>query len=163
MAETSWSKRLADRFRSFRWGSALWHAGILVACALAILFASVEVTSQPGFCASCHIMKPYYQSWQHSAHHKIACVECHIPPGVSATIQKKWEALSMVTSYFTGTYGTKPWAQVPDASCFRCHQTKDFTGMKIYNGVRFDHGAHLSVKRNGMVLRCTSCHSQTVQ
>ena len=157
------SERFLERLRSFRWGYALWHAGIFVVCALAILFASVEVTSQPRFCNSCHIMNPYYQSWQHSAHHKIACVECHIPPGVTATVQKKWEALSMVTSYFTGTYGTKPWAQVVDASCFRCHATKDLTGTKVYHGVRFDHGAHLSVKRNGMVLRCTSCHSQTVQ
>src|ERR1043166_2940426 len=99
MGGTSWSKRLQERMRSVRWGHALWHAGIIVVCVLAILFASVEVTSQPRFCASCHIMKPYYQSWQHSAHSKFACVECHIPPGVSATIQKKWEALSMVASY----------------------------------------------------------------
>ena len=47
-------------------------------------------------------------------HNEIACVDCHIPPGVTAELEKKYQAIAMVARYFTGTYGTRPWAEVED-------------------------------------------------
>ncbi|HEY6572302.1 MAG TPA: NapC/NirT family cytochrome c, partial [Candidatus Eisenbacteria bacterium] len=89
---------------------------LLFAMGLVFTFTAVEMTSKPTFCGSCHIMAPYYKSWKGSSHGKIACVECHIPPGVTAEIRKKYEAISMVARYFTGTYGTKPWTEISDAA-----------------------------------------------
>ena len=96
----------------------------------AFLFLAVEVSSQPPFCGTCHNMRPYYESWKHSSHHDVACVECHIPPGIESEIQKKVEALSMVNSYLTGTYGNKPWGDVSDRSCLRsgCHAKRLLLG-----------------------------------
>ena len=81
----------------------------------------IEFSGQPGFCKKCHIMEPYYESWKESRHGMVACVECHIPPGVTAEFRKKYEALSMVASYFTGTYRTNPWTEIDYAACLRCH------------------------------------------
>jgi predicted CXXCH cytochrome family protein len=124
----------------------------------------VQLTSTPTFCGfTCHNMKPYYDSWSHSKHNKIACVECHIAPGIGAEVRKKFEALSMVAKYFTGTTGTKPWAEVDDAACMRCHERRLLEGKEVFHNVVFDHTPHLSESRRGLRLRCTSCHSQIVQ
>src|ERR1043166_5625448 len=124
----------------------------------------VQMTSTPTFCGyTCHNMKPYYESWKHSKHNKIACVECHIAPGIGAEVRKKFEALSMVAKYFTGTSGTKPWAEVDDAACMRCHERRLLEGKEVFHNVVFDHTPHLSESRRGLRLRCTSCHSQIVQ
>ncbi len=136
---------------------------LMVALGLIATVTAVEVTSKPRFCGSCHIMAPYYESWQHSSHHNIACVECHIPPGVTAEIRKKFEALSMVARYFTGTYGTNPWTEIEDAACLRCHERRLLAGKELIGDIVFDHTAHLSEMRRGKTLRCTSCHGQLVQ
>ena len=90
--------------------------GLVVGLGLLAIFGAMEASSTPSFCGSCHVMAPYYESWTTSSHAEIACVDCHIPPGVSATLRKKYEALSMVASYFTGSYGSRPWAEVDDAA-----------------------------------------------
>ncbi len=137
--------------------------GMLVAIGLVGMGTAVEVSSRPQFCGSCHIMAPYYASWKESTHRNVACVECHIPPGVTAEIRKKYEALSMVARYFTGTYGTNPWTEIDDASCLRCHERRLLMGKVQFGDVSFDHAAHLSGMRRGKTLRCTSCHGQIVQ
>ena len=143
----------------------MWGLTLGLAAGLGIIFmaTAMEVSSKPAFCGSCHIMKPYYESWKHSSHKNFACVECHIPPGVTAELRKKYEALSMVARYFTGTYGTNPWTEIDDASCLRCHERRLLSGKELFGDVLFDHTAHLSSMRRGKTLRCTSCHSQIVQ
>ena len=138
-------------------------AGFVLAFGFVGLLVFVQISSTPQFCGTCHIMKPYYQSWKHSKHNQIACVECHISPGITAEVRKKYEALSMVVKYFTATYGTKPWAQVDDAACLRCHQRRLLEGKEVFHDVLFDHTPHLTETRRGLHLRCTSCHSQIVQ
>jgi hypothetical protein len=84
--------------------------------------------------------------------------------GSLSEIRKKFEALSMVAKYVTGTYGPKPWAEVATmAACLRCHERRLLEGKEIYHGVHFDHRPHLIESRRGLKLRCTSCHSQIVQ
>ena len=156
-------QRLGDLIASAPWRAAGLSAGLLLAIGLILTFAAVEVTSRPSFCGSCHIMVPYYQSWRHSTHKNVACVECHIAPGVGAEIRKKFEALSMVAKYFTATYGTNPWTEIDDAACLRCHQRRLLEGKAMLRDILFDHTAHLSEMRRGKTLRCTSCHSQIVQ
>ncbi len=125
----------------------------------------VQVSSQPWFCNSCHIMQPYYESWTESSHRDIACIRCHIAPGIKAEAMTKVQAANMVVKYFTGAYGTRPWAEVEDASCLRggCHSNRLIEGGVDFKGVHFDHAEHLGEVRQGMQLHCTSCHSQIVQ
>jgi nitrate/TMAO reductase-like tetraheme cytochrome c subunit len=142
---------------------ATFGVGLAAGLGLVAMVFAVQVSSTPTFCGSCHIMKPYYESWQTSKHNSIACVECHISPGITAEVRKKWEALSMVAKYFTGTYSTNPWAEVDDAACLRCHERRLLEGREVFHEVLFDHTPHLTEVRRGLKLRCTSCHSQIVQ
>jgi len=142
---------------------ATFAAALVAAIGLVAMVSAVHMSSTPTFCGSCHIMKPYYASWEQSSHAEIACVECHISPGVTAEIRKKWEAMSMVAKYFTGTYGDNPWAEVEDAACLRCHDRRLLEGRVQFHGVVFDHTPHMTETRRGLHLRCTSCHSQIVQ
>jgi nitrate/TMAO reductase-like tetraheme cytochrome c subunit len=137
--------------------------GLLVGLGLVLAYGAIEVSSTPAFCGTCHVMAPYYESWEGSSHESIACVDCHIPPGVTAELRKKYEALAMVARYFTGTYGTNPWAEVDDAACLECHERRLLMGAEVFGEVLFDHGPHLTELRRGKRLRCTSCHSQIVQ
>jgi nitrate/TMAO reductase-like tetraheme cytochrome c subunit len=138
-------------------------AALALGIGIVAMGTAMEVSSRPNFCGSCHIMTPYYESWKQSSHKGIACVDCHIPPGVTAELRKKYEALSMVARYFTGTYGTNPWTEIDDAACLKCHERRLLAGKELFGDVLFDHSAHLAGMRRGKTLRCTSCHSQIVQ
>ena len=136
---------------------------LLVGLGLILTYGAMEVSSTPAFCGTCHVMAPYYESWEMSSHANIACVDCHIPPGITAELRKKYEALSMVARYFTATYGTNPWTEVEDGACLECHERRLLAGREVFGDVLFDHGPHLTELRRGMKLQCTSCHSQIVQ
>jgi len=140
---------------------------ITVVILTALMFISMELTSQPKFCNVCHNMKPYYASWVNSSHKHVTCTDCHFPPGLKNKIRGKFTAFSMLVNYFTGIYKrNKPWAEIPDESCMRsgCHETRLLQGkVKFKENITFDHEPHLKELRRGKKLRCTSCHSQIVQ
>ncbi|MBK7641666.1 MAG: NapC/NirT family cytochrome c [Planctomycetes bacterium] len=131
------------------------------AAAALVLYTAVHHTAQPQFCNSCHIMEPYYQSWQRSVHHDVACIECHYEPGAVETAEGKFKALSQVAKYVTRTQGTKPWAEVSDQSCMRsgCHSVRALEGRVQFGRVSFDHTQHLLESQRGRRLRCVTCHS----
>jgi len=137
--------------------------GLIIGLGLVLMAMAIELSSTPWFCGTCHVMRPYFESWENSSHAQVACVECHIPPGLTAEMRKKFEALSMVARYFTATYGTNPWAEVDDDACLRCHERRLLGGKELFGEVLFDHRPHLAELRRGLRLRCTSCHSQIVQ
>jgi len=133
-----------------------------------------EYSMQPDFCRSCHIMEPYYVAWHESTHADVPCADCHFEPGFRNVMQGKFEASTQAVKFLTGTYGSKPHAQVHDASCLRegCHERRLLEGqvnwpVPTQRGtdivIRFDHTPHLDERRRGKSLRCTSCHSQIVQ
>lgn len=140
-----------------------YAVGMVVGLGMVMTYGAMEASSTPAFCGSCHVMEPYYDSWEVSSHSDIACVDCHIPPGMTAELRKKFEAMSMVARYFTATYGTNPWAEVADESCLQCHDRRLLSGTEVFGDVRFDHQPHLAELRRGKRLQCTSCHSQIVQ
>ncbi len=138
-----------------------------VPLALLVLFiASVEFTSSSNFCASCHYMKPFFESWKASTHKDVACKVCHYPPGLKSFFRTKIEGLVMVGRYWTRLYvKSKPWAEIQDESCLRpgCHDRRLLEGKVAFGKVAFDHKAHFEDLKRGKKLRCTSCHSQIVQ
>lgn len=141
-------------------------AGVILAILGAVgAVAGIEYTARPQFCNTCHIMEPYYESWENSSHGHIACVDCHFEPGLLETLEGKFKASTHLAKYITRTQGTRPWARVSDASCMRvdCHSRRLLEGRLDYRGVAFDHRHHLLEMRRGKRLRCTSCHSQIVQ
>jgi nitrate/TMAO reductase-like tetraheme cytochrome c subunit len=132
---------------------------------IAFLFGSIELTSTPRFCGTCHYMQPYYQQWKTSTHNKVACIKCHIKPGLKNKLAQKMEALHEVVSMATGKYPPRPHAEVSDETCLRqgCHETRLLEGkVLLKNGVQFNHTPHLTQERRGKHLQCTSCHAQMV-
>lgn len=136
-------------------------AGLFLAF-IVIGFATFEVTSQPFFCNSCHYMKFYVKQWKSSSHKKVTCFDCHINPGMGNYIRRKFAASYEVVSMITGKYPPRPHAEVDDAACLRkgCHEKQLLNRKVIYKGVAFNHQEHLTQKRRGRQLRCTSCHAQ---
>ncbi len=138
--------------------------GIAIVLGFLGFLGSVEATSKPSFCRSCHVMEPYYQAWVTSSHKEIDCIQCHMTPGLIGTWRAKLQGLSQLVKYYTNTAGTKPWAEVDDASCLRsgCHETRLLEGKVTFGGIQFDHKPHLTETRRGRRLKCTACHSQVV-
>jgi predicted CXXCH cytochrome family protein len=134
----------------------------LLMMALATTGAAVY-TSRSEFCISCHIMEPYYVSWQESSHKDVSCIKCHFPPGAAEKVRGKMLGLVQLLKYVTASAGPRLNAEISDASCLRCHDTRLLAGRVDFHGIPFDHRPHLTELRRGKKLRCTSCHSQIVQ
>ena len=182
-----WQKMLGLKRRPgakwVRWGLTRW--GKVVAFLLVVMVgmgAFGEYSMTPDFCRSCHIMEPYYQAWHESKHKNVACPDCHFLPGLNNTFYGKFQASSQAVKYITKTYGSKPHAEIQDASCMRatgsngqpCHDTRILKDKGKVNWtvpnergstvtIKFDHTPHLTMERRGKQLRCVSCHSQIVQ
>ncbi|MFH2121375.1 MAG: cytochrome c3 family protein [Pseudomonadota bacterium] len=137
--------------------------GVLV---VAVMGYMVHYTTTPGFCNSCHIMKPYYDAWKTSKHKDVSCVVCHYSPETKEVLWAKFQAINSVVQYVTQKYSSKPYAQIDDASCLRsgCHSKNLLMSKRLTykKGIRFDHKFHLGDLRRGKQLRCVSCHSQIV-
>jgi nitrate/TMAO reductase-like tetraheme cytochrome c subunit len=141
---------------------------VLVGIFVALMVVAVEYTSHSSFCASCHYMKPFFQSWKTSSHSEVECNACHYPPsgGIKSKLRKKIEGLVMVGRYWTKLYlKSKPWAEIKDESCLQsgCHDKRLLEGTVRFKKVVFDHTIHFEDLRRGKNLQCTSCHSQIVQ
>ena len=46
--------------------------GVASGLAIVALWTSIEISSRPQFCGSCHVMEPYYESWRGSRHGNVA-------------------------------------------------------------------------------------------
>lgn len=118
------------------------------------------LSDDPSACVNCHIMAPYYQSWNHSSHAKWAtCNDCHVPDGFfSGYMFKAQDGL-----YHAAMFTLKAEPQVirpRDASnevimgnCVRCHTqlNTEFvkTGMVAYADVK-----------SGRQKACWDCHRE---
>jgi predicted CXXCH cytochrome family protein len=165
-----WLPYLPDRqtaWRGIRRG--LLRAGAVLGTFLLLLLLLTGVagwyTSRSEFCRSCHIMEPYYQSWKDSTHSDVSCIKCHFAPGFGEEVWGKMLGLVQLAKYVTQTESPRPAAEIPNASCLRmgCHERRVLSGRVEFHGMPFDHEPHLVEVREGMLLRCTSCHSQIVQ
>lgn len=102
----------------------MWR--LVLAAAIVALFAALATfryTSQPGFCAGCHEMKPEFVTWSLSAHNKVACVDCHIGPGIKDFVLHKVSALNQVYLHITGRVELpiQMPTKIPNGNCLRCH------------------------------------------
>ena len=150
-----WRERL--RFR--RWGKWILIGGVGF---VVLGTVSVEVTSQSFFCNSCHIMEPYYESWKHGSHKDVACVECHISPGVQNFVAAKLNGAGQVVDDILNRTSHKPSASVDALSCTRsgCHTVETLNKKEIRTDkFKFRHDRHLGKKHLGVEITCGTCHS----
>ncbi|MCW5782466.1 MAG: NapC/NirT family cytochrome c [Nitrospirales bacterium] len=101
----------------------------LIAATLLVLAlggaAAIPLTNQPTFCASCHTIRPSYDSWVRSSHKDVTCVDCHVRPGISGFIQDKvFAGIEDVAITVLGT-PTEPHnleSHVASSVCIGCHR-----------------------------------------
>ena len=145
---------------------------VVIACFVLLLSTyTLKITGHPRFCTSCHNMEEYYESWQHSAHANVSCIECHYEPGVTNTIKGKIEGLVQVVKYVSHSYSSKPHAMISNNSCMRsggCHAGMDTEKEATKNrtvmaNIKFRHDTHLAGLPGGKSLNCVSCHGQSVK
>lgn len=139
-------------------------AKIVLVVAIIVVFSSgmIIVSEQPGFCNSCHIMNPYYESWKASSHSHVNCLDCHLRPGLMGHIEGKINGLAQAVDCIVGRYGTKPNATVLDASCLRseCHQVDALSSKPLKFGrAKFSHEKHIGHEVGGIKISCGTCHS----
>jgi len=169
-----YAKRLVDRLGTlpmisvFTWrGAALVAVPVFGLGTLTLGAYSVKLTEHPKFCTSCHYMGEYYESWQHSSHRDVACVQCHYEPGVGAELEGKVAGLIQLVKYISHAYDNKPHAMISNASCMRsgCHAGMDHNkeALLFHGKVKFSHEKHLSGHPRGKELNCVSCHGQMVE
>ena len=123
----------------------------------------VKASDNPAFCTACHIMKPYYESWQNSSllanKHSTAGVTCHQCHESSISIQAE-EGLKFVTGDYKTPLDKR---EFTSEFCLRCHSeagtgtpkgiTFDEATIKTNFGESNPHDSH-----NGE-LECNTCHS----
>lgn len=113
-------------------------------------------TSQPDFCARCHVMTKYVDAWNRSPHREVNCETCHTAPGFFGFVGGKIASLQVVASYVTGDFEDYSFnAAVPNAPCLRCHEDLlERTVTSPETGVTVSH-AHI-IENGG---KCMNCHS----
>lgn len=139
---------------------------IFLLVGIVVFFSAVAmtVTSQTGFCNSCHIMNDYYASWERSSHSEVSCLSCHLQPGFTGYIKGKINGLAQAVDCMVGRVGTKAEATVMDISCLRstCHSTQELLGKKnSFDSVTFTHEGHINHQYDGINVTCGTCHNHT--
>ena len=147
----------------------------LVAGALALGAAAVPLTNHPRFCATCHNIRPSYDSWLSSTHKTVTCVDCHVRPGVQGFLHDKVRAgLKDVAIYFFGTPTDAHNLQATVASsvCQGCHQAilrvseiavRDLPPPVKDVGLVMSHRQHMEAfAKRGQGEGCTACHGRVV-
>lgn len=119
------------------------------------------LSDDPAACINCHIMTPYYQSWNHSSHARWTnCNDCHVPHD---NVVSKYAFKAMDGLYHSAVFTMRAEPQVirpREASnnvimenCIRCHTqlNTEFvkTGMISYTEAK-----------QGQGKACWDCHTQ---
>ena len=118
----------------------------------------ISLTMSPDFCKLCHnAMQPEYVTWKYSSHSNIACVDCHMEPGVINILKEKIVATGHLYDYLTEAYEEelpiKMKHELPSHLCEQCHslETRTFT---LSGDLKDPHEYHEKVG-----VGCVKCHS----
>ena len=149
-------------------------ATIVVAVAVGGAVA-IPLTNQPTFCASCHTIKPAYDSWTMSSHRDVTCVDCHVRPGLTGFIEDKVMAGLedvAITVFGTPTEPHNLQSHVQSSVCINCHRavlrvsevsTRDLPKPVKDVGLIMSHRKHMKAfeeRKKGE--GCTTCHARVV-
>ncbi len=136
---------------------------------------AIPLTNAPTFCASCHTIKPAYDSWKVSTHKEVTCVACHVRPTVTGFIEDKI-VKGTHDVWVTITGQAKKWedlhAKVHSQVCLDCHHnmlriseivSRDLPQALKKPGIIMEHRKHMEAfEKRGKGEGCTTCHSTVV-
>lgn len=127
-----------------------------------LLRAQTYLTNDPASCMNCHVMAPYYASWNHSSHSRDAtCNDCHVPHKnfVGYWFFKATDGAHHVYKLVTNqerdaiiaSDGTR---EVIMGNCVRCHQQLVTEAVK-------DGRSDYMMTKVGEGKACWDCHRMT--
>jgi len=136
----------------------VWAVAVL---AVALLAVPVVLTASPARCASCHEMKPYYDSWNTSSHRAAApnCRYCHSRPGPIGFLGYEAGFYGMMLGHVAGAKVDTAATNTPAvASCLRseCHSLNRETSNS--GDIKIDHRLHVTQAH----IPCARCHPGAV-
>jgi hypothetical protein len=132
-------------------------AAAVVLLALIALVLPVFSTLQPGYYARYASLRPRMDHWRDSTHGRIACVDCHMDPGVGGFLS--FAARSVPTFYaqlVSGPSATNLLQLPSRAACQRCHT--DYRQVSPNGDLLIPHRAHVEV----LHIQCVVCHKDLV-
>jgi hypothetical protein len=100
-------------------------------------YRGVEYLDSTNFCGTtCHVMLPENTAYHVSPHAHVACVDCHIGPGLPWMVRAKLTGLRQVYMVATHTYPRPIPSPVEDLrpasqTCEQCHWPGRFAGDKM--------------------------------
>ena len=149
--------------------------GVVIIGALALGGLALPLTDHPKFCASCHTIRPSYDTWVVSSHKNVTCVDCHVRPGLAGFIEDKaWTGTKdvLITLFGTPTDAHNLQTIVHSEVCLSCHQAilrvsevavRDLPPPVKEVGLVMSHRKHMEAfGKRGKGEGCTTCHSQVV-
>ncbi|HTO96810.1 MAG TPA: NapC/NirT family cytochrome c [Myxococcales bacterium] len=112
------------------------------------------------FCGTaCHVvMQPEWDAWNRSPHSNVACVECHIGPGIAGMSQAKWNGIHQLWGVVTSRYnrptfaGTKHLLPAKE-TCETCHSPTRFWPDRIKVFAHYTPDKDNTPKFNALLLR----------
>jgi nitrate/TMAO reductase-like tetraheme cytochrome c subunit len=143
---------------------------VLVLIAAGGMAAMAKVSDQPEFCASCHNMQKYYDSWHDgkllaSSHGKagVKCHDCH----TASMAQQIEEGISYITNDYDDPMKKR---QFPNENCTKCHDMDKVKAKTVFadkKGPVNPHDAHVGEQNcyechsmhQESLLSCTECHT----
>ena len=150
---------------------------VITLAVLGVVAAAVAIplTNDPRFCASCHTIKPSYESWAVSTHKEVTCVACHVRPTFEGFMEDK--VIKGMHDVWVTLVGTpkRPEdlkATVHSEVCLSCHRnmlriselaTRDLSGPLKKAGLIMEHRKHMEAfNKRGKGEGCTTCHATVV-
>lgn len=108
---------------------------------LILIVGTMEATSTPNFCATCHQIKPAVSAWAENPHKGVACLKCHADPGTLGYVKRKVGGLKEVYLQLTDSYDPNNIkARLNTATCIECHSGKNKAYPKAKN-ITLDSGS----------------------
>src|SRR5579871_5744319 len=111
---------------------------------LTATYKAVNYMDSTQFCGqTCHTpMTPEFTAYENSPHSRVACVECHVGPGIEGFVAAKAagtrQLLGVLTNDFhrpipSPVHSLRPARE----TCEHCHWPQKFTGDKLWTDVKF--------------------------
>ncbi len=101
-------------------------------------YKGVEYMESVEFCGTaCHtVMQPEYTAYQHSAHSRVSCAECHIGPGADWFVKSKldgaWQIVAVTFDLYPRPIPTPLHDLRPaQETCEQCHWPEKFLGDRL--------------------------------
>ena len=112
-------------------------------------YRSIHYMESAEFCGLvCHtVMAPEYTVYQKSHHSGVACVECHVGPGIGSLIKSKLDGTRQLAGVVLGNY-SRP-IQTPvhnmraaEHICGECHSQDSYIGKRLKVFQRYESDEH---------------------